>query len=356
MSNELAAINSISGRLERFTSVSPEKFIFRCPLCGDSRKDPNKTRGAIFRQGGVWFFSCFNGCETRRFSTFLRQFDEQLYKEYRLGQLRSDTDFNFNLGGKKSTTEKSHVTGSAVHQTANIMSVFGGLFDNLPRLSELPVDHPARLYYADRKLPKSALDRFYFTENFNRWSESVNSRQELSDTSYPGIVIPLIDKSGEEFGYQCRFLEGSLRYKTIMVDETQVKCYGMHRVNFSKNINVFEGVFDGLYIGNSIASLDSSLHTTCDKLSSIHDIPKSKWVLWFDAERFNKEIVKKKEEAIEAGYKVAFYDKKTVIAKDVNQIAIDGGQDALKAFFKNAKILSGIRAKAEMKLNGQDTI
>jgi hypothetical protein len=291
---------------------------------------------------------CLNGCVPIRFSTYLKQTDQQLYREYRLGVLKSsEDDFNNVKSGG------SHVTASKLQQTGNVMDIFGGLFDKLPKLSNLPKEHPARLYYASRKLPANALDRFYFTEDFNAWSQTVNSRQELSDTSYPGIVIPLIDKDKNEFGYQCRFFDGPIRYKTIMVDDKQTKCYGMNLINFSKKINVFEGVFDSLYLNNSIASLDSSLDTTCDKLSSIHDIPKSQWVLWFDFEKFNKEIIEKKREAVERGYTVVFVDKRLVTHKDINAIVQNSSnpKSTLQTLFSTAKVLSGTRAKIEMSLN-----
>jgi hypothetical protein len=183
----------------------------------------------------------------------------------------------------------------------------------------------------------------------------VNPRQELAESARGGIVLPLLSKTKDEIGYQCRFFEGKLRYKTIMLDEAAIKCYGMDQIDLKKSINVFEGIFDSLYLRNSIAVLDSSLHNAAEKLSAKYGIPKEQWVLWFDFERFNKDIQKKKNEAISMGYKVVFVDKKFIPDKDINAIVKNSSnpQQSLKQLFGNAKVLSGTRAKIEMGLNDQ---
>ena len=38
-------INLISSRLSKFKRVKPNLYNFRCPICGDSQKNKNKTRG-----------------------------------------------------------------------------------------------------------------------------------------------------------------------------------------------------------------------------------------------------------------------------------------------------------------------
>ncbi|AIK68361.1 DNA primase [Rhizobium phage vB_RleM_P10VF] len=318
-------------------------------MCGDSKKDPNKTRGTIYRFEGGWMFGCYNCGHPQPFSAFLKKFDEHAYREFRLGRLVDDASFNI------VKTEKSHVTKSEVLQTEDLTSLFGGYFTKLTTLERLPESHRARQYWKSRKLPSSRLGRFYYTDDFNNWAMSVDPQQDLSTKKQEGIVIPLVDLDKNEFGFQCRFFEGDLRYKTIIVDDSKVKAFGMDHVDPRKKINVFEGVFDSVYLSNSIAVLDSSLSKRCDQLSAAHGIAKDKFVLWYDFEKFNKEIIELKTEAIDNGYAVAFVDKKLVTHKDVNAICQNSNtpQQTLKNLFSSVKVLSGLRAKAEMTLNAR---
>ncbi|QIG73881.1 DNA primase protein [Rhizobium phage RHph_N34] len=349
MTREIQAINAISSKLEKFSWVSSEKSVFRCALCGDSKKDPSLTRGTIMKRGMFWWYGCFNCNASMSFSSFLREFDEQAYKEFRLGRLVEDVSFNI------VKREKSHVTESEVHQIEDVNSLFGGFFTKLNSLDKLPQSHRARLYWSSRKLPNNQLGRFYYTDDFNKWAMTVDPRQDLSKTVGEGIVIPLVDLDKNEFGFQCRFFEGKLRYKTIIVDDSKIKCFGMDKIDPTKRINVFEGVFDSIYLRNSIAALDSALWKRCDQLSERHGIPKENFALFYDFEKFNNDIIEQKMEAIEAGYSVAFVDRKLVTHKDVNAICQNSSnpKQTLKNLFSSVKILSGIRAKAEMTLNSR---
>ncbi|QIG68041.1 DNA primase protein [Rhizobium phage RHph_Y68] len=349
MTNEIQAINAISSKLEKFHWQTPDRCAFRCPLCGDSKKNPDKTRGTIYLFGKDWMFGCYNCGNPQPFSAFLRKIDEHAYREFRLGRLVEDVSFNV------VKREKSHVTETEVPQIEDVSSLFGGFFTKLTSLDKLPQSHRARLYWSSRKLPNNQLGRFYYTDDFNKWAMSVDPRQELSKKVGEGIVIPLIDLDKNEFGFQCRFFEGDLRYKTIIVDDSKTKCFGMNWIDPTKRINVFEGVFDSVYLRNSIAALDSALWRRCDQLTEAHGIPKEKFVLWYDFEKFNKEIIEQKTEAIEKGYAVAFVDRKLVTHKDVNAICQNSSnpKQTLKTLFSSVKILSGIRAKAEMTLNAR---
>ena len=42
-------IGLLSTRLQKFKKVKANLFNFRCPLCGDSQKNKNKTRGYIYQ-------------------------------------------------------------------------------------------------------------------------------------------------------------------------------------------------------------------------------------------------------------------------------------------------------------------
>ena len=56
-------ISLLSTRLEKFKKVKPTLYNFRCPICGDSKKNKNKTRGYIYPVKANTNFKCHNcGC------------------------------------------------------------------------------------------------------------------------------------------------------------------------------------------------------------------------------------------------------------------------------------------------------
>lgn len=317
--------------------MNSDKAIFRCPLCGDSTKDPNKIRGAFVNQSGEFFFHCFNGCATRSLKNFLYEFDVETYKALRFNRMRESEDTSFNVVKKKKVQ-------SAVNDMFS-----DSIFGKLDRIDRLPDDNPGVSYLLNRRIPRNTFERFYFTDNFNSWLKSVRPDMQISDKKYSGIVIPLITSNGTEIGCQCRLIRDNtpLRYKTIMLSEGYTKCYGMDRIDTKKPINVFEGVFDSIYLKNSIASFDGFLSNTVDKLCEEYKMEKSQFNLWYDFERENEEILNLKKEAIENGYNVVFVRRRDAKFKDVNDIVrkSENPKRAIEDLFSNAKVSSGLRAK-----------
>ena len=41
-------INLLSPKLDRFKRVKPDLYNFRCPICGDSKKNKSKARGYLY--------------------------------------------------------------------------------------------------------------------------------------------------------------------------------------------------------------------------------------------------------------------------------------------------------------------
>lgn len=349
MSSEHQFINRLSHRLEKFSWVSNDKCIFRCPICGDSKKDPEKRRGAIFQHSGEWFFSCFNGCEARSFAKFLRQMDPELSKEYRVENLKSKSSSDFNI---RKTKEKRD---DLIHKSVQGMFETSA-FSKLQRVRNLRAEHPARTYLRSRTVPGWIVSDAYYTDDFNRWASTVVTDRELSDAVMEGIVFPIRNRFSENVGCTCRFIgkDVRLRYKSLMFETGELKCYGLDRLDFSKDISVFEGIFDSVYAKNSVASLDASLQGFATKIMNRFSVPKERFVLWYDFEPANEKIWKMKEKAIEAGFRVAFLPKDLLVAKDLSAIVAkyeDNPIDIIKRIWREKLVLSGPRAKAEFLLN-----
>ena len=66
-------IGIISSRLQKFKRVKPDLYNFRCPICGDSKKNKSKTRGYLYSVKADMNFRCHNCGASMTFSNFLRQ-------------------------------------------------------------------------------------------------------------------------------------------------------------------------------------------------------------------------------------------------------------------------------------------
>ena len=75
-------IGLVSPRLQKFKKVKNNLFNFRCPICGDSKKNKSKTRGYFYTIKADVNFRCHNCGASMTFSNFLKEIDTVLHKQY----------------------------------------------------------------------------------------------------------------------------------------------------------------------------------------------------------------------------------------------------------------------------------
>jgi DNA primase len=132
------------------------------------------------------------------------------------------------------------------------------------------------------------------------------------------LVIPFYDKNKNLVALQGRTLTNSnMRYITVKITEESEKFFGLDRINEDEKIYVVEGPIDSLFLENAIATADSNL-TRVDQL-----FDKSKFVLVFDNEPRNKEIIKLLDKAIENHYNVVIWPE-MIESKDINDMVLEG--------------------------------
>jgi len=344
---ERSYIKRLAPQLKLFEQTDSNVYTCRCPLCGDSRKSKTKKRGNIYIHDNTWMFHCYNCNESMQFKTFMKRIDYPLYQEFMRNHVLKSTSYE-NITYKPRQPAKPSGTSEPEIGSPEIivpkLEDKSTIFSTLEPLYTLDEHHEATKYCVGRVLPKRAYHSFYYTDNFNEWSNSVFKGKELKTSKkYAGIVIPLISDSGIEFGYQCRFLSGDMRYMTVIMDKRFTKVFGMHMVDKSKPIFVTEGAFDSIYFPNGIAALDGSLHSTCERLQ----LDKERCILVYDNQPLNTHVTKSITRAIEAGWTIGFFpDWARPMGKDVNEIMIK--QPDLKSFIGDMKILKGAKAKLEL--------
>jgi len=291
-------ISLLSNRLEKFKKTETT-YNFRCPYCGDSKKNKNRARGYFFQKKGSYIFKCHNCGVGRTLSNFLKDHDASLYEEYILEAYREGAT------GKGTKIPLPNFKFEKPCFKTNI-------FSDLKLVSDLNTTHQASKFLKRRRLPP---DQFYYCPKFKQWTNK--HKKIFRDTNYDEsrIIIPLRDKDGV-FGYQGRsiYSNSSLRYITVMLDEDKPKIYGLDKINIEEPVYVTEGPFDSHFIRNSIAMCGSDVD-----LSSFD----YRFIYVFDNEPRNREICTKVAKAIRAGHSVVIYPKH-IREKDLNDMVLAG--------------------------------
>jgi len=302
-------LSTISHKLDRFSQKSPDLYNFRCPLCGDSRKNKGKARGYIYRKGNDFFYRCHNCSAGTTFSNFLKGVDESVHKQYVLEKF-------MNGAPKNAPVEKPNfdeLKGNAFARFAKTSYT-----PSIQSITELPQDHYAVDYIRNRMIPSSRWGDIYFTENFRMFMDldfPDHGKENLPEDSRIVFFYRDEDRNVNQVAGRA-MADSKLRYITVKVKDG-VKAYGLERIDKSKRVYIVEGQFDSLFLDNAIASGDSNLTGTADALG-MDDV-----VLVYDNEPRNKEIVKQIERAVNGGYTICLFPEQ-VKGKDINEMIQNG--------------------------------
>ena len=77
-----------SSQLQGFKKKGNNLYNFRCPYCGDSQKNKNKTRGFVFELKGDLVYKCHNCGVSMPIGKLFEHVDPTLYKEYRMEKFK----------------------------------------------------------------------------------------------------------------------------------------------------------------------------------------------------------------------------------------------------------------------------
>lgn len=289
---------------------SPFSGSGRCPICGDSAKSKTLCRFHIREYKGAVFVSCFNCGYSTNLGSFLKTYHESLYSEYVFEKYRNNV-----VSDSPIITSVPQIPKKVPERVQERSKTL-----DLPYLSDLPQNHPARLYAASRSLPDY---RFQYAENFYEFSSRY--KEDLKDVTRdePRLIIPFFDRAGSVFAYQGRDLSGMApqKYITIIVNPKIPKVFGIDRIDLKKPIKIVEGPIDSLFLKNCLASVNASLVATAKKLSSV--LSKDKITLVYDCEPRNEVIVGHYQSAIKDGYNIVIWPE-TQSEKDINDLILSG--------------------------------
>ena len=288
-------IGLVSSRLQKFKRVKSDLYTFRCPICGDSQKNKNKTRGYLYPVKNNTNFKCHNCGASLSFNNFLKELDPVLHKQYTLEKFKEGhTGKGFVVEAPKLEFKKPVFKKSL----------------NLPKASSNPV---AKEYLEKRKLNP---EKFYFADKFKEWTNTQKQTFDTIGRDECRIIIPMYDRDNNLIGFQGRSLvPNSVKYITVMLDEEAPKIYGLNTIDQNLPVYVVEGPFDSTFIRNSIAM--------CGADADISRWGISNPVYVYDNEPRNREIVNRISKCISRGERVVIWPSGVVEKESMTWFFLD---------------------------------
>ena len=287
-------INLISARFQKFKKIKNNLYNFRCPICGDSQKNKSKARGYLYQVKNNTNFKCHNCGVNISFNNFLKQIDSVIYKQYTFEKFKDGKT------GKNFTTDEPIFKFEAPKFKPKL---------DLPKASSNP---DAKKYLESRKLNP---DKFYYTDQFKSWTNSLKDVFDDTTKDEPRIIIPLFYQN-TLVGFQGRALGPSkIKYITVMLNDDAPKIYGLDEIEKDKTVYITEGPFDSTFIPNTIA--------LCGADGDVGKWGISDPVWIYDNEPRNAEIHSRISRVIDRGEKVVIWPS-FVKEKDINDMILSG--------------------------------
>lgn len=323
----------LSVRLERFSlkSHTPYKANCRCPICGDSQKSRTKARGWLLEKNDLTLFYCHNCNASMSLRNFLKTVEPGLYNDYVI-----------DMGLEKRTRPAANTSPlETLTQPKPAFMKSGSPLLSATKVSTLPSEHFIKKYLQNRRIPGSKHYKLYYVSKFNEWVNSLVPGKMPTNLDEPRLILPFIDEKGYVFGFQGRAVRpSSLRYITIMLDETMPKIFGLDTVNFDKKYYVTEGPIDSLFLSNATAMAGAD-----GNIKGLKNVENAVFV--FDNEPRNKQIVQRMEACLDKGLNICIWPK-TLVDKDINDMILSGLSQAAVELLIDNNTYKGLSGRLEI--------
>lgn len=322
--------------LPKFRQVTGSDFKLncRCPICGDSQKDMHKARFWAYptKDGTSMRVHCFNCDVDMYLSKYLKEYEEDLYREYLL-EWRKEQALGKTSAPKVEISEKIKAKMPVIER-----------LDFCERLDRLSEDHPIVKYVKNRCIPQNVWHRLWFTMQWPALCNSIKPGTYANETNEPRLVIPIYNSNKEIESFQGRTLrkDAPQKYITIKSHDDATKIYGLDTVDARQRVWVMEGPIDSLFVPNAIAITGGSL--------DLNMVPFKETRVWvMDSEQRHPDTIKRMTRLIEAGESVVFWDKAPWPSKDINDMVKDDGATPEEILaYMNANISQGLMAKMRL--------
>ena len=253
----------------------PDRLNFCCPLCGDSRLDPNKRRANIYKDNPLYLI-CFNeGCRssiTRLFRDFNVEIDPAKKQE-----IYDYAESNIKFDRKKDIYIPAHLDKL---MDINVITEFFNTHPEHQITKFKPVQNNSAVY--------QYLKFERLIDNF----ENIYEAEYRLTEKWIEKVIVILNKSGNKvLGFQLRNLKsGDKRlfkvynfekvYRLLNpdadIDELELlsynkisNFYNILNVDWEQPVTIFEGYLDSLFYPNAIGAI--GLNSVDTELSFLFD-------------------------------------------------------------------------------------
>ena len=231
----------------------PEKYNFRCNVCGDSKKSKKKARAWILKNKDPWIFYCFNGCPPVPVEHWMKVHFPAQYDSY----IKSLFKRKFSNEAPKPAPIPTQVQPKPVYDDFQDTQHFISILDKK---------------YADNPLFISAISfckgRYIPVQVWNRWYVSIDGRFNKR------LVIPFYDNQDKIYSYQGRTLVDE-EPKYMGKVEGVGYIYNWYNIDRNQPVHILEGPIDSEFVVNSIALTGTS------KIGNeeVNKLPFKRWLL-----------------------------------------------------------------------------
>ena len=153
-----------------------------------------------------------------------------------------------------------------------------GPLKGLKKVSQLSPNDPVKKFVVERKIPNEWHAKLFSCPNFLNYTNGLLPNK-FSDASLAfdetRLLIPFFNTDKSIIGFQGRSLrkKSSVKYITIILQDSSPKLFNLDTLDNSKDIYVFEGPIDAMFIRNSVATLGGDL------VSAIHSLKKENLII-----------------------------------------------------------------------------
>lgn len=326
--NTIDTVKKVAPYLEGFKPVGKYTWNFRCPICGDSKKDRSKMRGYFYPhpKKPMLMFKCHNHNGSMTFEQFLDATHPEIANDFRLDRYRE---------------RPQKIIVEPVKPPKQIIDMDMRKFLKLAiPVSELPSDHPCKQYIIERQIPVKAYPRLF-------WINDIRDigHEKLQKFEEGRLVIPSFFKDGKLQGMTMRDITGQSKKKYIALkldgnDDTPM-VFGIENFSLSHQAYIMEGPIDSLFFDNGYAVGGSSFQ------AGLQFFDKSRTTIILDNQPRNPDVAKNYRRYCEEGWRL--FIPPEGFTKDINEAIQEGivSVDKLKDFV-NENSYSGMRLKLQL--------
>lgn len=226
-------------------------YNFRCPICGDSKKNKHKKRGYVTFSKGPWVYTCHNECGKMSFLNFLKQYHTSTHRELMFMAL-VDKSPRKRQEPQQTTAEKAYKANSEYNfKTGELLEIY----------DSHPLARAARSYCIRRRIPEKVYSRWFVCVKDTRFHDRDNAGNILyNEKGLPKgneyanrLIIPYYTFGGKFTQFDARALDDNafLRYRNLEGAERELYMYDW--LDTSKPFFLLEGSIDSTFIKNSVA-------------------------------------------------------------------------------------------------------